>query len=162
MESEERRNRSSDGNGGEAAATSLLAKIGSILCVTSTRCRERLCLYNLLDGRGIAGGLRLRRTAVLVSGWDGCATLHGGLGAKENGMIDRDNLHVEVSGGEIVITLPGTSYRAVYHKPADKPGLIATSRSGRWEQGTPMTQAEFNARAWQAANDKARELGWFV
>jgi hypothetical protein len=23
-----------------------------------------------------------------------------------------------------------------------------------------MTQAEFNARAWQAANDKARELGW--
>jgi hypothetical protein len=37
-------------------------------------------------------------------------------------MIDRDNLHVEVNGGEIVITLPGTSYRAVYHKPADKPG----------------------------------------
>jgi hypothetical protein len=43
-----------------------------------------------------------------------------------------------------------------------KPGLIAKSRSGRWQQGTPMTQAEFHARAWKLANDKARELGWIV
>jgi len=71
-------------------------------------------------------------------------------------------LRVEVRGGEIVVTLPGTSYRAVYHKPTDKPGLIATSRSGRWQQGTPMTQAEFHARAWRAANIKARELGWIA
>jgi hypothetical protein len=71
-------------------------------------------------------------------------------------------LRVEVRGGDIVVTLPGTSYRAVYHKPADKPGLIATSRFGRWQQGTPMTQPEFHARAWKLANDKARELGWIV
>jgi hypothetical protein len=66
VESGERRNRSGDRNGGEAAATSLLAKIGSILCVTSTRCRERLCLYNLLDGRSFTRGLHLRRPTVLV------------------------------------------------------------------------------------------------
>jgi hypothetical protein len=71
-------------------------------------------------------------------------------------------LHIKVHDGDIVVTLPGTSYRAVYHKPADKPGLIATSRFGRWEQGTPMTLPEFHARAWKAANDKARELGWIV
>jgi hypothetical protein len=43
-------------------------------------------------------------------------------------------LRVEVRRGDIVVTLPGTSYRAVYHKPADKPGLIATSRMliGKW------------------------------
>ena len=75
-------------------------------------------------------------------------------------LLLRDNLRIEVRDDEIVVTLPGTSYRAVYHKPADKPGLIATFRSGRWEQGTPMTQAEFHARAWRAANIKARELGW--
>ena len=40
----------------------------------------------------------------------------------------RRNLHIEVRDDEIVVTLPGTSYRAVYHKPADKPGLIATFR----------------------------------
>jgi len=71
-------------------------------------------------------------------------------------------LRVEVRGGDIVVTLPGTSYRAVYHKPADKPGLIATSRSGQWQLGTPMTQAEFELRSWKLANDKARELGWIV
>ena len=70
MESEERRNRSGDRSGGEAAATSLFAKLSSILCVTSTRCRERLCVYNVLDWCGIAGGLHLRRTTVLVSCWD--------------------------------------------------------------------------------------------
>jgi hypothetical protein len=56
-------------------------------------------------------------------------------------------LYVKVHDGDIVVTLPGTSYRAVYHKPADKPGLITTSRFGRWEQGTPMTQPESHTRA---------------
>jgi hypothetical protein len=36
------------------------------------------------------------------------------------------------------------------------------SRSGRWEQGTSMTTAEFYARAWKLANDKSRELGWII
>jgi hypothetical protein len=76
-------------------------------------------------------------------------------------MTDAHDLQVEVQS-EIVVTLPGTSYRVVYHKPADKPWLVATSRSGRWEKGTPMTQSEFHARAWKLANDKARELGWIV
>ena len=49
-------------------------------------------------------------------------------------------LHIEVRDGEIFVTLPGTSYRAVYHKHAAKLGLIATSRFGRWEQGVPTTQ----------------------
>lgn len=71
-------------------------------------------------------------------------------------------LRIEVRGSDIVVTLPGTSYRAVYHKPADKPGLIATSRFGRWEPGIQVTQAEFHARAWKAANDRARALGWIV
>jgi hypothetical protein len=77
-------------------------------------------------------------------------------------LLLRGNLRIEVRDDEIVVTLPGTSYRAIYHKPADKPGLIATSRFGRWEPGASMTQAEFHARAWKLANDKARELGWIV
>jgi len=78
-------------------------------------------------------------------------------------ITERDRLYVEVHGDEIVVTLSGTSYRVVYRKPSSgKPGLMATSRSGRWEQGTPITQAEFNARASKAADDKARELGWIV
>jgi hypothetical protein len=52
----------------------------------------------------------------------------------------RGNLRIEVRDDEIVVTLPGTSYRAVYHKPADRPGLIAAFRSGRWEQGTSIPE----------------------
>jgi len=69
--------------------------------------------------------------------------------------------HVEVHDGDIIV-LPGTSYRVVYQKGADMPWLMATSRSGRWEQGTPMTIIEFHASARKLANDKARELGWIV
>jgi hypothetical protein len=70
------------------------------------------------------------------------------------------SLHVEVRGDEITVSLPGASYRVVYRKSAaDKSGLRATSRSGRWEDGTLMTQAEFNARAWAAANEKRGTWG---
>ena len=58
--------RSRDRNCGETAAASLLAKLRSILCTTTTRCRERLCVHDLLDRCGIARGLHLRRPRVLV------------------------------------------------------------------------------------------------
>jgi hypothetical protein len=41
-----------------------LAKLRSISCITSTRCRERLCVHDLLDRCGVARGLHLRCPAV--------------------------------------------------------------------------------------------------
>jgi len=76
-------------------------------------------------------------------------------------MSARD-LHVEVPGDCIIVTLPGSGYSVTYYKVADGPELVAEWHSGRTEHGAPMTQAEFHARAWKAANDKARELGWIV
>jgi hypothetical protein len=76
-------------------------------------------------------------------------------------MTDHD-LHVEVQGDEIVVTLPGMSYRVVYCRPASTPGLMAKYHSGRREHGSPMTEAEFHVRAQKAAYDKARELGWII
>jgi len=73
------------------------------------------------------------------------------------------DVRVEVRGNEIIVSLPGSSYQVTYRKNiVDKSGLRATSRSGRWEKGTPITQAEFYAQAWEAANNKARKLGWIV
>jgi hypothetical protein len=70
------------------------------------------------------------------------------------------DLHVEVQGDYIIVTLLGFGYRVTYHKAAGDPGtLISKSSSGRTIERAPMTQAEFYARAWKAANDKARELG---
>jgi hypothetical protein len=66
------------------------------------------------------------------------------------------SLDVEVRDDEIIVTQSGSKFRAVYHsvhhKPEDQPQLIV--------KGTPHGNYNFLAQAWQAANDKARELGW--
>ena len=63
-------------------------------------------------------------------------------------------LHVEVRDDEIIVTKSDSKFRIVYHKAEDQPQLIA--------KGTPHGNYDFLAQAWQAANDKARELGWIA
>jgi hypothetical protein len=78
-------------------------------------------------------------------------------------MAAKVGLHVEVQGDDIVVTLPGTSYVVTYYRAAAFPQqLLTKSHSGRDDQGARMTQTEFHARAWKAANAKARELGWIA
>ena len=78
-------------------------------------------------------------------------------------MAAKVGLRVEVQGDDIVVTLAGTSYVVTYYRAAAFPRqLLTESHSGREDQDAPMTQAEFHARAWKAASDKARELGWIV
>ena len=78
-------------------------------------------------------------------------------------MAAKVNLHVDVQGDDIIVTLPGTNYVVTYYRATAFPQqLLTKSHSGREDQGAPMTQAEFHARAWKAANAKARELGWIV
>ena len=73
------------------------------------------------------------------------------------------DLSVEVQGDDIVVTLPGTSYVVTYYRAAAFPHqLLTKSHSGREDEGAPITQAEFHARAWKAAGHKARALGWTV
>jgi hypothetical protein len=78
-------------------------------------------------------------------------------------MAAKVGLHVEVQGDDIVVSLPGTSYVVTYYRAMAFPQqLLTKSYSGREDQAAPMTQTEFRARAWKAAHDKARELGWIV
>jgi hypothetical protein len=62
---------------------------------------------------------------------------------------------VKVRGDEIVVTVPNTDFAAIYYKPADQPQLILKRR-------TETEDYELLARVWQAANTKARQLGWIV
>jgi hypothetical protein len=68
------------------------------------------------------------------------------------------DIHLDVRGGDIIVDLPGTNYTVAYHKPAVSPQLLAGGNDPR----TELTQAEFLARAWRLANEKARELDWIV
>ena len=69
-------------------------------------------------------------------------------------------LHIEVEDNVIIVTLPGTTFRVIYSKPKKSDGLVAFGVHGDKDAGVP--QANFLARAWRVANDKARELGWIV
>jgi hypothetical protein len=56
--------------------------------------------------------------------------------------------------------MPGTSYSISYRKLHDTPWLVTTDI--RDDPDSPISKHTFRARAWTAANDRARELGWIV
>jgi len=68
-------------------------------------------------------------------------------------------LDVQVPGNDIKITLVGTRYSVTYFKRRGSPGLYAKDIVHEDDLRVPMTSAEFLAKAWKIANDKARELG---
>jgi hypothetical protein len=68
-------------------------------------------------------------------------------------VLEKPLLIAEVRGDEIVVRTLG--FFAAYAKPSDAPQLILRRR-------TETNDHELLARAWQAANEKARELGWIV
>ena len=72
------------------------------------------------------------------------------------------NLHIDVVGDEIIVTLPLTSYTVTYYKPTNSPQLLAKRIADKDDPRVPVTLSEFLVRAWKAANDKARELGWIA
>ena len=53
---------------------------------------------------------------------------------------------------------PGTS--VTYYKPKNSNQLLAKRISDKDDPRIPMTGAEFLAKAWKLANNKAREVGW--
>ena len=71
-------------------------------------------------------------------------------------------IQLDVRGGDIIVDLPGTNYTVTYHKPGVSPQLLVSYLPVKDDPRTELTQAEFLARAWRLANDKARELGWIA
>ena len=77
-------------------------------------------------------------------------------------MSDPSELRVEVLGDEIIVILPATSYGVTYCRPGNSPHLVAKNYVSKIDAGASMTHVEFLAKAWLAANVKARELGWIA
>ena len=77
-------------------------------------------------------------------------------------MMSEQNLRVQVVDDNIVVTLPGYSYSVAYYKPDRSPGLLVKYSVTKNDLRLFMTGAQFLAKAWKLANDKARELGWIV
>jgi hypothetical protein len=84
------------------------------------------------------------------------ATRSGRAPAREEDMI-HSNLRLEVEGPYIVVAMRGTCLRARFRKQ-EAPWLAMDGYEEDSE--APITSKEFRAVAWEAANEKARELGW--
>ena len=69
-------------------------------------------------------------------------------------------LRIEVEDDGIVVSLPGTTFRVIYRKTSDGPGLVAFALRG--DKSAGISQTSFLARARRVAKSKARELGWIV
>jgi hypothetical protein len=75
-----------------------------------------------------------------------------------NGLAGR--LQVSVEADTIIIRVAGTGHCVTYRRTSENPWLIASDI--REDPNSPIDRFTFRARAWTAANDKARELGWIV
>jgi len=69
-------------------------------------------------------------------------------------------LRVEVEDDGIIVSLPGTTFRVIYRKTSDGPGLVTFALRG--DKSAGISQTSFLARARRVAKSKARELGWIV
>ena len=69
------------------------------------------------------------------------------------------NLEARLEGDHIIVTLPGTSYRALFYRSKTESRLLQAEQLSV-NKNAPMYHEEFEAKAWEAAHAKARELGW--
>ena len=76
-------------------------------------------------------------------------------------MPEHSKPNVEVEGRFIIVTMPGTSFRASYTKSPEAPGLMPSDFMTD-DKDAAISRNEFLALAWKAANTRARELGWIV
>lgn len=70
------------------------------------------------------------------------------------------NITVEIRSQEIIVRMRGTSLRAAYVK-GDTPWLTMSDFASA-DPDSPINSTDFRALAWEAANARARELGWIV
>ena len=68
-------------------------------------------------------------------------------------VVEQLVLTADVNGDEIIVRTLG--FFAAYTKPSNAPQLILKRR-------TDIDDHDLLAQAWQAANEKAREIGWIV
>ena len=72
----------------------------------------------------------------------------------------RPKVSVQVFGPDIVVTLPGTSFRVLYTKTEDNKLIANGFEVNRLEnEKRQVSFPQFLALAWTAANEKAKEIG---
>jgi hypothetical protein len=78
---------------------------------------------------------------------------------KTTALAETNPINVELVGERLSVTMGDTAYRAVFYKHANEPRIVEANGLAV-DKEAPMYHADFEDLAWEAANAKARELGW--
>jgi len=74
--------------------------------------------------------------------------------------MEPHDLQLKIEDYRVIVSAPGTSFRASFSKAENEPRLVQSLEMSV-EMGNPSQhRKDFEALAWDAANAKARELGW--
>ena len=117
----------------------LVKRVSSISTEFDNRCFGKLSLRQLSPG-----------TETVLSCWSG----------KRLGMAQ--DILIEARGKNIVVAMPGTSYRIRYRRPNSGHQLVAYQLPSADDPAAGMTSADLMKLAWRIATEKARELGWIA
>ena len=80
--------------------------------------------------------------------------------AKHPNSYDHARAKAEIAvDHSIAVSLPGTTYRVLFRLSPDEPRLLQSANLAV-DKEAPMSHRDFEAMAWEAANQQARELGW--
>jgi hypothetical protein len=71
-----------------------------------------------------------------------------------------ETLHVQVEGQHIIVTMEGSSFRAVYYLSHSDAKLLQFEGMGIDKNIPKEQRRELETLAWEVAKGKARELGW--
>ena len=74
--------------------------------------------------------------------------------------MERGKLKSEVEDDHIVVTLEGSTLRAVYYMDKDGRRLLQSEAMATDSEVSKEQRREFEQVAWDAATAKAKELGW--
>ena len=71
-------------------------------------------------------------------------------------------LELHVRDEQIIVNMPETRLTMAYQASSEVPGLVELPLWTCDDRTAPISVNDFRGRAWQAAEKKARELGWIV
>ena len=71
-------------------------------------------------------------------------------------------LELHVHDEQIIVNMPETRLTMTYQASLDVPWLVELPFWTCDDRTAPISVNDFRGRAWQAANKKARELGWIA
>jgi hypothetical protein len=75
--------------------------------------------------------------------------------------MEHGKITAEVQGKRIVVTMEGSSFRAIYYRSEDGSKLLQSIVMSIDKKHPDRDRREkFEQSAWEAANAMARELGW--